>query len=147
MPFLCIHECTNLGKEVIISVIREENEQMFREEAYMCTQSQLNIVLKKISEIYKSVYGEKLVRVILYGSYARGDFSDDSDLDIVALVHGDRMKLQEQLKNVWDQTCDLELEYEMVLSPAVIPYEEFEKYREDLPYYRNIANEGVNVVA
>ena len=37
--------------------------------------------------------------------------------------------------------------YEMVLSPAVIPYEEFEKYREDLPYYRNIANEGVNVVA
>lgn len=113
----------------------------------MCTQSQLNIVLKKISEIYKSVYGEKLVRVILYGSYARGDFSDDSDLDIVALVRGDRMKLQEQLKNVWDQTCDLELEYEMVLSPAVIPYEEFEKYREDLPYYRNIANEGVNVVA
>lgn len=113
----------------------------------MCTQSQLNIVLKKISEIYRSVYGEKLVRVILYGSYARGDFSDDSDLDIVALVYGDRMKLQEQLKNVWDQTCDLELEYEMVLSPAVIPYEEFEKYREDLPYYRNIANEGVNVVA
>lgn len=113
----------------------------------MCTQSQLNIVLKKISEIYKSVYGEKLVRVILYGSYARGDFSEDSDLDIVALVHGDRLKLQEQLKNVWDQTCNLELEYEMVLSPAVIPYEEFEKYREDLPYYRNIANEGVNVVA
>ena len=113
----------------------------------MCTQSQLNILLKKISEIYKSVYGEKLVRVILYGSYARGDFCDDSDLDIVALVHGDRMKLQEQLKKVWDQTCDLELEYEMVLSPAVIPYEEFEKYREDLPYYRNIANEGVNVVA
>ena len=113
----------------------------------MCTQSQLNILLKKISEIYKSVYGEKLVRVILYGSYARGDFSDDSDLDVVALVHGDRMKLQEQLKKVWDQTCDLELEYEMVLSSAVIPYEEFEKYREDLPYYRNIANEGVNVVA
>lgn len=87
------------------------------------------------------------MRVILYGSYARGDFSDDSNLDIVALVHGGRMKLQEQLKNVWDQTCDLELEYEMVLPPAVIPYEEFEKYREDLPYYRNIANEGINVVA
>lgn len=113
----------------------------------MCTQSQLDTVVKEISEIYRSVYGEELVRVILYGSYARGDFSEDSDLDIVALVHGDRVKLQEQLKNVWDRTCDLELKYEMVLSPAVIPYEEFEKYREDLPYYRNIANEGVNVVA
>ena len=95
----------------------------------------------------RKLMGKELSKILVYGSYARGDFSDDSDLDIVALVHGDRMKLQEQLKNVWDQTCDLELEYEMVLSPAVIPYEEFEKYRKDLPYYRHIANEGVNVVA
>lgn len=113
----------------------------------MCTRSQLNIILHQVREIYKSVYGEKLVQVILYGSYARGDFSDDSDIDIVALVHGDRQSLQEQLKTVWDQTCDLELEYEMVLSPTVIPYEEFQQYRDDLPYYRNIANEGVNIVA
>lgn len=113
----------------------------------MCTKSQLNVLLKKISDIYRSVYGDQLVRVMLYGSYARGDYADDSDLDVVALVHGDRKKLQDQLRIVWDQTCDLELEYEMVLSPAVIPYEEFEKYREDIPYYRNIANEGVTVVA
>ena len=64
----------------------------------MCTQSQLDTVVKKICEIYKLAYGEKLVRVILYGSYARGDFSEESDLDIVALVRGDRVKLQEQLK-------------------------------------------------
>ena len=110
----------------------------------MCTKSQLNVLLKKISDIYRSVYGDQLVRVVLYGSYARGDYADDSDLDVVALVHGDRKKLQDQLRIVWDQTCELELEYEM---PAVIPYEEFEKYREDIPYYRNIANEGVTVVA
>ena len=113
----------------------------------MCTKSQLNVLLKKISDIYRSVYGDQLVRVVLYGSYARGDYADDSDLDVVALVHGDMKKLQDQLRIVRDQTCDLELEYEMVLSPAVIPYEEFEKYREDIPYYRNIANEGVTVVA
>ena len=76
----------------------------------MCTKSQLNTILEKISEIYKSVYGDQLVRVVLYGSYARGDFSDDSDFDIVALVHGDRAKLQEQLISVWDETCGLELE-------------------------------------
>lgn len=113
----------------------------------MCTQSQLSCILKQIREIYQAVYGEQLVRVILYGSYARGDFSGDSDVDIVALVHGDRKSLQEQLKRVWDLTCDLELEYETVLSAAVIPYEEFEQYKKDLPYYRNIVNEGVEIVA
>lgn len=38
----------------------------------MCTKSQLNVLLKKISDIYRSVYGDQLVRVVLYGSYARG---------------------------------------------------------------------------
>lgn len=113
----------------------------------MCTRSELNILLKKVSEVYKSVYGETLVRVILYGSYARGDFSEDSDVDIVALVRGNREKLQEQLKIVWNQTYDLGLDYDVVLSPAVIPYEEFERYQEELPYYRNISTEGVNIVA
>jgi predicted nucleotidyltransferase len=113
----------------------------------MCTRNQLNQILHQVHRIYKSVYGEKLVQVILYGSYARDDFSTDSDIDIVALVQGDRQTLQEQLKKVWDQTCDLELDYELVISPTVIPYEEFEKYKEDLPYYRNIAREGVQIVA
>ena len=63
----------------------------------MCTKNDLNYILKKIVQIYRSVYGEKLVQVILYGSYARGDYDSDSDIDIVAIVHGDRKILQEQL--------------------------------------------------
>lgn len=46
-----------------------------------------------------------------------------------------------------DSSCELELEYETILSPTVIPYEEFQRYQKELPYYRNIAQEGVIVVA
>lgn len=113
----------------------------------MHTKNELNIIIRKMAQIYTSVYGNNLMQVILYGSYARGDYSNESDIDIVAIVRGERLMLQEQLKQVWDESCELELEYDMVLSPTVIPYEEFEKYREDLPYYRNIAQEGVIVVA
>ena len=88
-----------------------------------------------------------IVKILLYGSYARGDGQPDSDIDIVAIVHGERRFLQEQLKKVWDISSELELEYGTIVSPTVIPLEEFEKYKDDLPYYRNIQKEGVEIVA
>lgn len=113
----------------------------------MCTKIELNSILGELIKIYQSVYGEQLVKIVLYGSYARGDYDGESDIDIVALVHGDREILQKQLRRVWDVSSELELEFGTILSPTVIPYEEFEKYRDDLPYYRNIAKEGVEIVA
>lgn len=113
----------------------------------MCSRQELNIILKKIAEAYRSVYGNDLITIIMYGSYARGNFDVESDVDIVAIVKGERKTLQQKLKKVWDISADLDLEYETVISPTVIPYDEYEQYREDIPYYRNIAQEGVNVVA
>lgn len=113
----------------------------------MCTTNELNVILKVITEAYKSVYGENIIKILLYGSYARGDYQKDSDIDIVAIVQGDRVKLQEQLKKIWDISSDLEVEYGAIVSPAVIPFEEFEKYKNDLPYYKNIQREGVKIIA
>lgn len=55
----------------------------------MCTTNELNVILKVITEAYKSVYGENIIKILLYGSYARGDYQKDSDIDIVAIVQGD----------------------------------------------------------
>ena len=113
----------------------------------MCTQNELSIILEKINRAYHTVYGENIVKVLLYGSYARGDYQKDSDIDIVAIVQGEREKLQQNLKSVWDISSDLELAYGAIISPTVIPFVEYEKYKNDLPYYRNIENEGVEIVA
>lgn len=113
----------------------------------MCTHTELNIIMKQMADIYYSVYGSQIVRILLYGSYARGDNQADSDIDIVAIVHGERSHLQKDLKKIWDKSSDLELEYGTIISPTVIPFDEYEKYKNDLPYYRNIENEGVEIVA
>lgn len=113
----------------------------------MCTSNELSVIVKEIAQIYKMVYGEKLVKVFLYGSYARGNYNNESDIDMVAIVQGSRVQLQQQLRNVWEQTADLELEYETVLSTTVIPDEEFQKYQKDLPYYQNIIREGIEIIA
>ena len=106
----------------------------------MCTRNELNLILQAMTQAYQAVYGANVVKIILYGSYARGDYQKDSDIDIVAIVQGDREKLQQGLKSVWDISSDLELEYGTIVS-------EYEKYKNDLPYYRNIESEGVEIVA
>lgn len=93
-------------------------------------------------ECYRMVYGKDVVDIMLYGSYARGDFSDESDVDLVAVVRGTRLELQEKLKRVWDMSAELGLDNDIVISPTVIPYDDFMKYQKTLPYYRNISGGG-----
>lgn len=110
-----------------------------------CTERKLEGVIHDIVAAYREVFGGRIEQILLYGSYARGDADGDSDIDIAAIVHGDRQELQEKLKKVWDVSSDLELKYGVIISPTVITYDEFMAYKEDLPYYRNISEEGIRV--
>ena len=105
----------------------------------------VNRIIESMARTYREVFGERLVDLRLYGSYARGDFGVDSDIDLAAIVKGERVELQQALRQVWDVSSELSLEYDVIISPTVIPYDEFQKFRTVLPYYRNIDQEGVKV--
>lgn len=113
----------------------------------MCNEEKLRAILKALVEVYRGVYGSALVSAYLYGSYARGENDAFSDIDVVAIVKGERVQLQTALRKVWDVSSELELEHETIVSPTVIPYDEFEAYKEVLPCYRNIETEGVKLLA
>lgn len=111
----------------------------------MCTEIQFNKIIKEMVDCYRVVYGKDIVEIVLYGSYARGDFSEDSDIDLVALVYGSRLDLQNKLKDVRNVSAELSLDNDIIISPMVIPYDEFMRYKQTLPYYRNIAEEGKKI--
>jgi len=102
----------------------------------------LNAICNRVVNTYKKIYGDDIQEIYLYGSYARGDFDEDSDIDFVAIVKGDRGILQKKRDKVLDETVRMDLEYDTITSPHVIPFADFKKYGDEIPYYRNIKKEG-----
>ena len=103
-----------------------------------------NIVVL-IKDGYRKIYGDDIMDIYLYGSYSRGDYDNESDIDFVAIVKGERLDLQRKLKKMWELSTELGLENDVIISPTVVPYNEFVKYKSTLPYYKNIIEEGRKV--
>ncbi len=82
----------------------------------MCTKSELQTVLRDVKTVSEQLYGTMLNRIILYGSYARGDNTDES-----------------------------ELEQGVFLSILLRDRKHFEENLDFLPFYQNIIKEGITI--
>lgn len=107
----------------------------------------LNRILSFVLTDLKGIFGNVLKSMILYGSYARGDFDEESDIDIMLLVDMDREKLRQFHAPLAGLSSKIDLEYDIVSSFAMVPYQEFNEYKELLPYYRSVDREGVKFSA
>lgn len=111
----------------------------------MCSQNQLNEILEKIVLESKEIFGEKLNSVILFGSYARGDYEEESDIDILILADIPSEKLHEYREHI-DSLCgELLLKYGVVISAIEKDTETYLKYSNILPFYKSIEKEGVKI--
>jgi predicted nucleotidyltransferase len=90
----------------------------------------------------KNIFGEKLKKVILYGSYARGDYDAQSDIDIMVLADIERDKILDYRPQIRRISNDLGLENDVFVSLML----NSEKYfLVNLPvsnFYRNVIKDG-----
>jgi len=105
----------------------------------------LDIICKKVVDCYKKIYGDKIRGIFLYGSYARGDFDEESDIDFAAIVEGDQLELSRKRKEVSRDLSNICLDYDVVIYFGVIPADLFEAHRDFLAYYKNILREGKQI--
>ena len=113
----------------------------------MCDKETLDIILHKLSEKAKEIFADKLVKIILYGSYARGDYEEWSDIDIMVLTDSDATVLKQQERQLWKYANKLSLDYDVVLSVVMNNRAHFDNWKNTLPFYRNVQTEGVLVHA
>lgn len=55
----------------------------------------INIITKEIVEDVLELFKEKVYKIVLYGSYARGDFTKESDVDIMILLNCDKEEVKQ----------------------------------------------------
>jgi len=87
-------------------------------------------------------YGEGIKRVILYGSYARGEATEDSDVDVLVLVD-QSLSLREVRDSLNDLLYDMLLDEGELVSVVVLTEDHFEK--RNLPFMLNVRKEGITV--
>lgn len=111
----------------------------------MCTKNQLDSILKKFKKETKAIFGDNLNSIILFGSYARGDFDNESDIDILILADIPSDELAKYRGHI-DSLCgDLLWEYGVVVSAIEKDIETYNRYSNVLPFYKNIEQEGVKI--
>lgn len=113
----------------------------------MCTKSELQEVLTSVCEQAKMTFGEKLCAVFLYGSYARGDYDTESDVDILILVDVPSHMLRNFDKAFTDYSLALDLKYNIVSSLVLQDKDTFDRYKSTYPFFKNILKEGVDLIA
>lgn len=101
--------------------------------------------LMEFVEQLKPIYGEALKSVILFGSYARGEERDGSDIDVLLLLD----MTQEEMDKKDEELCELTFEYEvgrdLEISPVTLTVSEFLRWRNIHEFLQNVQKDGVKL--
>lgn len=106
------------------------------------TQKVADTLKKVVSSVNAEMPGI-VGQIILYGSYARGDYSAESDLDIMLLMKCSHTEIKQFQKAVCKIASRIGLEDDIEVSLMMQDKETFEKRLAILPFYRNVKKEGV----
>jgi len=113
----------------------------------MCNTNTLQKVLGIVTDKMKDLFAENLNSIILFGSYARGDYDDESDIDVFVMVDMDDESLRQYRREVLSFIFELDLEYGIVLTIKLQDKPTFDKWEHTLPFFMNVKREGVTLYA
>ena len=81
----------------------------------------------------------------MYGSYARGDYREDSDIDIMILLDLSDMDIKQYRHELSDETFDFNMDHDLDIKPIAKSQQHFQNWVDAHPFYANVEKEGVKL--
>ena len=102
----------------------------------------INEVKEECTSLVRDLLKDDLVEVVLYGSCARGDYTEDSDIDIVLLTKVNRLEAKKYEDDLASIATEMAMKHFAIVNFVCLPFDEFEEKKTWYPYFMNIAEEG-----
>jgi uncharacterized protein len=107
----------------------------------------VNRIMDEVVYSMQDLFGDELRQVILFGSYARGEQEEYSDMDIMVLVNLSDEELSQYNNDLAEIMTNISIKYGVLPSIIDKNYEHFYHWLPVLPFYRNVKTEGVEFYA
>lgn len=105
----------------------------------------LDKIVQQYVEQIKLSLGEAFHKAILYGSCARNEYSDESDVDIAIFTDTPSSEFYKLVEKISEDTFEFSVKYDVMLSPVFVNEGEYQRMLSVLPYYQSIQKEGIAV--
>ncbi len=99
-------------------------------------------ILKEFKEKLIELYKDQLVDVLLYGSFARREQREDSDIDIAVILKGNINPFKE-IDRITEFSYDLSLKYSILIS--IHPISDIDYFSRKNPFILNLREEGISI--
>ena len=106
------------------------------------TLTSINPILSELKQELQKMYGDRLVKLILFGSHARGEANLNSDIDLLAVLKSPVSQVQE-ISYMSNLRVKILLDYNELVS--IIPMSEDRFNAKTVSLLRNIQREGIEL--
>ena len=106
---------------------------------------QINRIIKEIVDEVIWLLQDNVYKIVLYGSYARGDFTSESDIDVLILLNCSKEQVMQYRKQISHLSSRIGLRNDIEISLLLRDRETFERAENIFPFYKNIKKEGIEI--
>ena len=106
---------------------------------------EIDIIARQVVDDVLKILDKKVYKIVLYGSYARGDFTKESDVDIMIILDCSRDEVRQYRRQISRLASRIGLKNDIEVSLLLRDRQTFEQGLSVLPFYRNIVGEGVEL--